>query len=229
MMPKEPSGAKVGQRIDLEEVRPAAAVQAEVGAGEVVALERLERAPAERHEIGLERGVESAGRDVAPASGRRRVALDGVGADAGRGLERPLERGQRPGRSVAHQRDGVLGSLEERLDQGRLGVRRDDAGDLAHQGLPALDPRARPDPLGGPLPPRLDEERERRRKVGAGRLVRRAEAHVRRGTGTPAAATTRCAQSLSSVVDRVRASDPRVGTPAISHSTGTHASRFRGP
>ena len=68
---------------------------------------------------------------------------------------------------------------------------------------------------------------------GAGRSARAASSGEARltcgGTGTPAAATTRCAQSLSSVVDSVRASDPRVGTPAISQSTGTHASRFRGP
>ena len=68
---------------------------------------------------------------------------------------------------------------------------------------------------------------------GAGRVARAASSGEPRlmcaGTGTPAAATTRCAQSLSSVVDRVRPSEPSVGIPAISQRAGTHASRFRGP
>jgi hypothetical protein len=49
------------------------------------------------------------------------------------------------------------------------------------------------------------------------------------GTGTPAAATSVRAQCLSSATDKVTASEPSVGIPAIASSTGAQASRSRPP
>src|SRR5262249_16805804 len=58
------------ERVHLEEVRAAGAIEPEVGPGEVPALERVERAPSQRHQLGLKRGVQRTRGDVTPTSRR---------------------------------------------------------------------------------------------------------------------------------------------------------------